>query len=193
LKTLALFLAIASLGRADTILDVTSTLDVDPTQTGRITRNGIASTWSSLKPFPGMNDTTILRQYEIFTVDVPTYLGPVFWEFSLTQPSTTLFFLAYSAPFNPANPGANYLGDAGSSGSNTTFQVTRASGADQVYLVVHEVNAGAGLNQPYRLVANAYADASRSALSAVPEPASATLLLMGVGALFARRRFSSRA
>ncbi|MFO1351645.1 MAG: Calx-beta domain-containing protein [Gammaproteobacteria bacterium] len=116
------------------------------TQTGRLLRNGVASSCAVPKANPGLNDATVVRRYDAYVI-TPSQSGCV--TFTLTQPTTTLFFYAVSN-FVPATPGVNYLADAGASAATTSFSMNVTAG-QPFTLVVHEVNANGGLNTTYSI------------------------------------------
>ena len=88
--------------------DVTLT---DPVQTGRLTRNGVASVAGTLKPFPGINDF-LPHHFDAYTfVNTTGSLQTV----AVTLETTDLadFSATYAFSFDPANIAINYLADAG--------------------------------------------------------------------------------
>lgn len=180
LKKLILLVAAAVTSHAALIVidvDAAALNGTDFTQTGRINRNGTPSQWGTNKPFPGISTLTGDRAYRLYTASVPGYGSPVFYEVTLAQ-TMSLFIVAYTGSFNPANLASGYLGDAGGSGPSTTFQVTVPDGDTLLAIVVHEVNPGGGLGAPFDLTVTAYADSNRTALpTGVPEPA--TLAISG--------------
>ena len=87
-----------------------------PTQTGRLTRNGVPSNCDAAdKTFPGINDSTVrpINSY-VFTNDTNTRQCVMVTYAELSAIENT-FFQTYSTSFNPADIAANYLADAGSS------------------------------------------------------------------------------
>lgn len=120
------------------------------TQTGRLLRNGIASSCAVQKVNPGLNDATVVRRFDsyVFTNTTPTTLC---YTARLTQPTTTLFFLSYNNNgFVPATPSVNYLADPGASAATSTFSFNVPAG-QRFTVTVHEVNANGGLNTTYTL------------------------------------------
>jgi hypothetical protein len=90
----------------------------DPVQTGRLTRNGVASTCASPKAFPGVFDPSGNRAYDKYTfVNASNAKQCVTVSYQLTSPPCAgggAFGVAYSS-FNPGNIGQNWLADGGSS------------------------------------------------------------------------------
>jgi len=114
----------------------------DSTQTGRITRNGVASTCAAQKPFPGLNDSLVRHfdQYSFTNTDSSTACVT----FTLNNTcGSNVFGVTYLGSYNPATLATNYLGDPGASGNGTSWSVNVPGGAT-VILVVHEVTANAG-------------------------------------------------
>jgi len=109
----------------------------DTTQTGRLVRNGIASTCAAPKTNPGLQDSTV-RRYDAYTFTN----GPTATCVTVNVTSgcgTNLYYVAYSGSYNPANVQQNFLADAGASFAGTaTFSFNVAAGATFV-LVLHEV------------------------------------------------------
>ena len=141
---------------------ITTTLDTTPppagggyasttgTQTGRLVRNGTASSCAVPKVSPGQNDATVGRRYDAYTFTASaTGCTTV-----TLNGSITLFVAAYNnSGFVPGNTTTNYLADAGLSGATTSFSFTATAG--QAYtIVVHEVNVGGGLGTNYTLNVN---------------------------------------
>lgn len=171
---------------AGQILSLSGTIDVtDPTQSGRLIRNSIPSVAGTLKPFPGLNDSTVQRHFDLVTFVNPDST-PTDFVFTLTQPTTSLFFVAYLGSFNPASIATNYLADPGSSLSTSVFSVTVPAGAT-VALVIHEVNANGALGTGYNVTVDR--------LVVVPEPGTvgAGLLVLGLAGHSLWRRRSTRA
>jgi hypothetical protein len=170
-----LLLALACAAPASAAVLSSGTITIDGTETltaaTRVTRNGIASTFASQKPYPGPNacpgGTCFYR-----TVTV-TPLNPMV-TVTLTATDNNIFAVAYLDNFNPANLATNYLGDGGVSGS-ITFQVIVPAGHQ---LVVTFVNA-AGLGSVVFQISDP------SVLSATPAPPTAILLMAGLLAALA--------
>jgi hypothetical protein len=113
-------------------------------QPGRLNRFPPASTCSAPKTFPGLFDTAG-RTYDAYTF---FNSGPATCvTFRVTTPCTGsnfIFPVAYLGSFDPANPGANYLGDSGDSPNPSgTFSVNVPANSS-VVLGIHEVTPGGG-------------------------------------------------
>lgn len=123
------------------------------TQTGRLTRNGLASSCGSVKTNPGNITTTGDRQFDQYRF-IALNSGCVI--VTLRDAGDNLLFSStYNQNgINTSDPSMNYLADIGSSPNSTTpsksysFDVV----AGQIFnVVVHEVNAGGGIGQSYTL------------------------------------------
>jgi hypothetical protein len=109
--------------RAELLATFTSTITPgDPTQLGRLSRNGIPQDWSGGEPFPGVLNTTLTYNYTTFTVPI-VYLN--FVQISIDDPAVTEFASAYTTSYLPNSAGApnfgfetHWLGDAGFSGNS---------------------------------------------------------------------------
>ena len=120
-------------------------------QTGRLTRNAVASSCAAPKTNPGIFSATGARQYDAYTF-TNTGTGTQCVTVTLAAAGgINLYTAAYTgAGFVPASPGTNYLADAGSSGVTATYSFNVAA-ATAFTVVVHEVNTGGGLGLPYTL------------------------------------------
>jgi hypothetical protein len=190
----AFFLMIAPAQATTIDTDTLSLAGGDPTQLGRLTRNGVPSDWSTAKPFPGVTSPTTSFHYKTLDLDITaleagfTYGG--FIQIDFDSPFVTTFLSAYLDFYNPLNLATNYLGDAGFSGNLVSgdpafFQVFVPQ-AHHLILVLNETGTNAGLGLAGGLVVEAFADTEFTDL-AVPEPGSLVLLASGVA--FAARRF----
>jgi hypothetical protein len=116
------------------------------TQTGRMTRDGSASTCAAPKTFPGIFDSANARRYDAYTF---TSCRNTCATVGLSSTNGgALFSAAYSPSFSPANTGTNYVADAGVSGSPTGYGIDALAGSPYT-VVVHEVNPGAGVGSQY--------------------------------------------
>ena len=131
-----------------TLSGVTS---ITGTQTGRLTRNGVASVCGTQKPNPGLAAATGSRAFDAYTF---TNTGATDQCVQVTVTAANglnLYCAAYnSAGFVPANPGTNFLADSGTSGPTQTFSFTAPAG-QSFTIVVHEVNVGSAVGSAYNL------------------------------------------
>jgi len=128
-------------------------LSTDPTQSPRVTRDGIPSTCAAPKAYPGDISAGNFH-YKTYTVQNISGAAECV-TFNFTNPDATstnqVFLVAYLGSFNPANIGANYLGDTGSSSAQgilQTMSVNIPAGAT-VTLVTSEVTANSTFNDDY--------------------------------------------
>jgi len=173
-------LAIAA-AQASILMTVTDDVLVagDPTQLGRLSRDGVPSDWSGPKTFPGVINPTISYHYR--TYFIPTPITP-YIQITVDDPQAAIFSSAYMNTYNPLSMGTNYLGDGGFSGnffpgSPLFFQVFVPTGSNLVLVINDPVAANAGLGRPYSLVVEGFTDTNFS--DPVPEPSS--LFLSGGG------------
>ena len=182
----------SSLAAAEEIFTTTDALTAaDPTQLGRLSRNGLAQDWIGSEPFPGVINPTTTYFYTAYAITVPT--GGQFLQIEVDSVSTNTFVSAYSGAYDPTNLATNWLGDAGTSGNffgtdPLFFQVIAPSST--IWLVVNNTGAGGiGLGDPYTLTVEAFADTEfNDPPVATPEPASMLLLGTGLVGLIAVRR-----
>jgi hypothetical protein len=158
------------------------------TQTGRLSRDGVPSDWSSLKAFPGVfgaatiNYTAYTILGSMFDFGLGGYAGYV--QISVDDPLTSAFSSAYKNSYDPSNMALNYLGDMGSSGNvfgfPRSFQIYVAPG-DNLVLLFNNLSFNAGLTDPLGVLVEGFVDTMYTdPTQGVPEPAS-SLLLLGVG------------
>ncbi len=115
----------------------------DPTQTGRLSRNGVVASCASPKSCPGLFTAVGSRAYDSYTITNPDPLNSACVTVGMVTSCTTdAFAVAYLNAFDPNNLCANYMGDAGTSGAGN-FEVTLPAGA-QMVVVVHEVDPAIG-------------------------------------------------
>jgi hypothetical protein len=184
-----------------------SILSTDPTQLGRLSRNGVPQDWSGQELFPGVLNATTSYHYKAISVLVPNWLS--FLQITIDTPNTNTFGSMYDTSYNPdptASPflglDVNWMGDAGTSGNffgtdPLFFQVVDTTAANSpsgfgtVILVLNETTTtGAGLNTPINVLVEGFSD---TGFDEVPEPVSSTLLGAGLLGLLARYRRSAPA
>ncbi|MEP6673729.1 MAG: S8 family serine peptidase [Ferruginibacter sp.] len=109
------------------------------TQTGRLSRNGIASTCAALKANPGLvaGGSRVYHAYTFTNTSANSQCVTVAMS---SASGTSLYTAAYnSTGFVPATPSTNYLADAGSSTNYQQFSFNVAAGV-AFTVVVHDVN-----------------------------------------------------
>ena len=161
----------------------------DPTQLGRLSRDGIPSDWSGPKTFPGVINPAVSYHYRTYLI--PLMFTP-FIQITVDDPQAAIFASAYMNSYNPSSLSTNYVGDAGFSGNffpgaPLFFQVVVPTGNNLVLVINDPSTISGGLGKPYSLVVEGFTDTSFS--DPTPEPAS--FLLTGGGlaaAAFARRK-----
>jgi hypothetical protein len=175
-----------------TVLAGSGTVETgDLTQTGRILRNGIASTWAAPKTNPGLAAVTGSRFYDIYFINfAPNASQDVFYEITWTNlNAASPHLVAYnSAGFVPSNPFTNYLGDAGTTplaGASETFQVIVP--ANQTFFLVFAAIDPGPVTDSYQFTVNAFSDANRAenfpGFVTTPLPTTLPLFAGGLGAL----------
>jgi hypothetical protein len=194
ISMLCALLLLSGAAHAIPLLDVTASLTADdPTQLGRLTRDGIASDWSTQSAFPGVLNPTVAYAYRTFTLNVQT----TSFIQVLVDSSIDLFVSAYLDSYQPdalapdLGLSRNYLGDAGTSGTpfgNPLFFQVVVPAFSQLVLVVNDTSAlQAGLQQPFRLLVEGFLDTEFT--EPVPEPATLALFLIALAGLgWARRQ-----
>ncbi|MFN0158281.1 MAG: T9SS type A sorting domain-containing protein [Bacteroidota bacterium] len=115
----------------------------DPTQTGRIVRDGIPSTCVATKACPGLQTPTGARAYDSHTYTNTTGAPVCVTTEISSQCGSNMFAVAYSGSFNPASLCTNYLADIGASSTGNSMSFTVPAGGTFV-IVIHEVNVGTG-------------------------------------------------
>jgi hypothetical protein len=187
-------LLLASVAQADLLTTFTTSISgSDPTQLGRISRNGIPSDWSGLKPFPGVINPTTVYNYHTYSVN--SGVTPFILITIDSVPGNT-FASAYFPSYNPTNIGpnngldVNYIGDAGRSGNlfgvdPVSFEVYVPMRSD--FLVVVNTSSNAGIGQPFTITVQGFID---DQFTSTPEPGSLVLFgsgILGVAGLVRRK------
>ena len=185
LWTLTLILTAAA--QAGVLFDTSGALALtDPTQLGRLSRNGILQDWAGSEPYPGVINTTTTYHYETFSVNVgcANYI-----QIDFDSLSANTFVSAYQTSYSPASMATNWLGDAGSSGNyfgtDPIFFNVIATGNSFLTVVINNTAAGnVGIGDPFHLTVEGFGDAN---FTEVPEPAAMLISLSGLAILLGRR------
>jgi PEP-CTERM motif len=193
-----LMLLAAGPARAATILDVSGALTAaDPTQLGRLSRNGILQDWVGTEPFPGVLNTTTLYHYHAYVVNVGT---TPYVQVNFDSISVNTFVAAYDTAYLPNSAGApnfgfdtNWLGDAGASGNffgtdPVFFQVLVPLNHNLLIIVSNTGAANLGVGDPFHLIVEGFIDSAYTEPTVVPEPATLLLGGLGLAAAGLRRR-----
>ncbi|HET9699191.1 MAG TPA: S8 family serine peptidase, partial [Terriglobales bacterium] len=121
-------------------------------QQGRLTRNGVASSCGSLKPFPGLLATTGDRRYDAYAFKTCANSVASCATVNLQgSGAASMFGVNYLGTFNPASISTNYLADPGISSGNISWSFPLGAGVQNFTTVVHEVNPGGATGQSYKL------------------------------------------
>jgi hypothetical protein len=204
-----LTLVLCATAKATDVLNVTTGLTLaDPTQQGRLSRNGIPQDWANTETFPGAINAATTYHYRTFVVDPITIaLGP-FIQISLDDQGPTqgnLFASAYFTSYVPnsvatGNLGfdTNWLGDAGLSGNffvtdPAFFQVTVPLGDSLVVVVNNTAGGNGGVGEQFNLLVESFSDTSFSPAHVAPDAGSSALLLgLGLAGLVLVRRSTGK-
>jgi hypothetical protein len=183
------------------------------TELGRASRSGTPQTWTNDETYTGQVNTGTTYYYTTYTVPLTQYMGPLYLNISVTDVTGAgdFFVSAFANSYNPANRGANWLGDEGSSGEyqffnppipgdSFDFEVILPAGDNLVLLVNSTLGGTNGVgNQPYDIAINAFSDTTYDdpaliPTATTPEPGSLMLTLTGLlGTVgVARRRLFAR-
>lgn len=197
----AILISFSIAGQATVIFDTTSALtSANKTQTGRLSRNGVAQDWTNGEAFPGVINTTTTYYYTTYSIDVSPYS---YIQIDVDSVSANTFTSAYLNSYQPDSAGTpnfgfdtNWLGDPGTSGLSfgtdpLFFQVYVPAGNKLVLVVNNTSPGGVGLGDPFHLTVEGFYDSS---FDETPEPV--TFAMTGSGLVLAgfaiRRRKSTQ-
>lgn len=182
--------------------DTTSVTAGDPTQLGRLSRNGVPQDWSGGEAFPGVLNPVTQYHYTTLDLDLTALEAPyvaygAFLQISFDSIPATTFLSAYLDSYNPLDLAANWLGDPGTSGNffgvdPLFFQVVVPAGHHLILVLNETSGIGLGLDLPGDILVEAFADTEFTDLTPrpnAPEPRTLDLLVCGLAVLFAARRF----
>lgn len=192
----------ACVGAAQAEVVYSSTVSLtsaDPTQLGRLSRNGDAQDWTGFETFPGLVNTATNYHYRAITIDLDGVLAGFtpapYLQISIDSESPFTFLSAYLDVYDPLNKATNWLGDAGTSGNifgnPLYFQVIVPTGHDLV-LLFNETTPNGGLNTPAGLLVEAFQDVDFTEPTRLPEPASLALVAAALVPAAALRRRAGR-
>jgi hypothetical protein len=200
--TAVLTMLAAASARATTILDLNGALALsDPTQLGRLSRNGVPQDWTGGEPFSGVLNTTTTYHYHSYLVNVG--ITP-FVQISVDSNSGNTFFSAYDTAYLPNSSGTgnlgfdtNWLGDAGFSGNPFPgdpdfFQVVVPVGHNLLVVVNNTGGGNVGVGDPFHLIVEGFVDTEFTDPPAVPEPATLLLCASGLATFAGRSRLKRR-
>lgn len=195
-KLFVLTLLAAGPARASIIYDVSSAVALtDPTQNGRLSRNGIPQDWTGGEAFPGVINPATIYHYLTYVVNVG--MTP-FIQIDFDSVSANTFISAYDTSYAPNSVGGpnygfdvNWLGDAGSSGNYfgvdpVFFQVLVPENHNLVLVINTTGAANAGVGDPFHLIVEGFIDSEYT--EPVPEPATIVLTGSGLALVALRRR-----
>ena len=194
--------SLASTAHATPIAFFTDSLSsANSTQLGRPSRNQIRQDWLGSESYPGQINNAFTYFYQTYTFDFSLYPAGSFVDISFFEEENkaNLFISAYSGSYDPNNRATNWLGDEGGSGNffgtDARYFDVILPNMNLVLVVNNTAKMGGGLNLPYDVAVNAYADTNFTDLTPIPEPStlitSATGLLGLAGVV--RRRLAARA
>jgi hypothetical protein len=171
-------------------------LGIEPTQSPRVNRNGVASSHlNAPKAYPGNlgAGTHLFRTFSFVNASAQSQAFFVdMIDGGAIGTGGEVFFVAYLNVFNPLNLSQNYLGDAGSScvilGCSLAGDFSVLVGGNQtVVLNVHRVPTGTAAGGTFTF------NTSFGPATVVPEPSTYALLATGLAGLAAVARRRRRA
>ena len=184
-----------------------SVAKTDRTQLGRPSRSGTPQTWTGEETYTGVINGATTYYYKTYTFAAAQFAGAPYVDISVfDEANSGLFFVsAFAGSYSSAAPGANWLGDEGSSGNITFYagalgdardiQVILPTNQDLVLLVNTTGGGISGTGQLYDIAINAFSDTEFSEpvpVAATPEPGTWLLTASGLlgMVLVARRKFA---
>lgn len=139
--------ALGMASAANAAVTVTGTFDgTEATMDGRLFRNATASTCSPTKAYPGISGAGSARAYRTDTVYNNGPAQCVTVAFDVGTCGTNVHLVAYAGSFNPADLSQNYIGDVGSS-SSQSFSFTAP--ADSAIVIMAQDNNGVAARCTY--------------------------------------------
>jgi hypothetical protein len=163
---------------------VTALSPADPTQFGRISRDGVTSDWSVPKTFPGTINPTTPYTYQTYSV-----FDQFFKYVQVTFDSVAIdtFSAAYLGTYDPTNQSQSYLGDPGFSGNffgtdPLVFQVVVPI-PNNVVILVNETDEN-GVGAPFHIIVEGFTNTNFDD-TITPEPSAQSLAAIGLTGLLA--------
>ena len=120
-------------------------------QTNRVTRNGVVSACGVQKVYPGTTTTAGTRTFDSYTFNAckAACVTPIL----NSSNAISLFEVAYTTPFDPANIATNYAADAGSSTTPQTFGLSTNAATSYTVVVSDVPGTATGTNYTLQLPA----------------------------------------
>ena len=180
----------APVAYADILLDTTgAVLLTDPTQSGRLSRNGVPQNWGGVEAYPGEINGAVTYHYTTFFV--PVGLLP-FIQIDFIG-SANVFAAAYLGSYDPTSKMTNWLGDAGTSGlffgTDPLFFDVKANPNSIIAIVINNTAASnGGVGDQFHLIVEGYVNAAFG----VPEPSTLLLCFLPLVALLGREAWKRR-
>jgi hypothetical protein len=151
--------------KTDAQVVINSTLDTTPpaanplytavtgTQTGRLNRNGVISSCASPKATPGLQDSTVGRRYDAYTLTASASgCTTITLSTTANNAANNIYLAVYnSSGYVPTAITSNYLADWGVTTSGLVTVGFNATAGQQYTIVVHEITVGGGTGVAYTL------------------------------------------